>query len=97
MENHTVTIPEPVFERARLKAQEEERSVDQVVSDLLSRWLDGEIRLPARERSREELVALAREASGMWADRDPDLYLSASRAGLRERDEQLHDARLDAR
>jgi hypothetical protein len=31
----------------------------------------------------------------MWADRDPDAYLAASRTGLKERDKGLEDARLD--
>jgi hypothetical protein len=55
----------------------------------------GRSSLAKEERSREELVALARAAPGMWADRDPDAYLVASRAGLEERDKALEDARLD--
>jgi len=46
------------------------------------------IELASGERSREKLVALARSARGMWADRDPDNYLAASRIGLIERDEE---------
>jgi hypothetical protein len=34
MENATITIPELVFERAKTKAQKEDRAVDQLVSDL---------------------------------------------------------------
>ena len=86
MENATITIPEPVFERAKIKAQQEDRAVDQLVTDLLDRWVAGEIHLPAPGRSREELVALARTARGMWEDRDPDRYLAAGRADLAERD-----------
>ena len=96
MENATVSIPESIFERAKIKAQQEDRAVDQLVSDLLDRWVAGEIHLPAPRRSRDELVALARAARGMWADRDPDRYLAAGRAGLAERDEELDNARLDA-
>ena len=40
-------------------------------------------------------VALARAAHGMWADRDPDAYLAASRAGLREHDQELAHADMD--
>ena len=90
MENATITIPEPVFERARIKAQQEDRAVDQLVTDLLDRWVAGEIQLPAPGRSREELVALACAARGMWADRDPDRYLAAGRAGHAERDVELY-------
>jgi len=32
----------------------------------------------------------------MWADRDPDEYMAASRVGLKERDKELTNARLDA-
>jgi hypothetical protein len=93
---HTIKVPESIFQRARVKAQEEDVAVDQVVHDLLSRWIVGEIRLPAEKRSREDLIALARAARGMWADRHPDHYLTASRAGLSKRDEELEHARLDA-
>ena len=89
MERASFTIPEPVFQRAKTKAQQEDRTVDPLVSDLLDRWVAGEIHLPAPERSRVELVALARAARGMWADRDPDRYLAAGRAGLAERDVEL--------
>ena len=96
MENATITIPELVFERAKTKAQKEDRAVDQLVSDLLDRWVAGEIHLPTPGRSREELVALARAARGMWADRDPDRYPAAGRAGLAEREKEFGNARLDA-
>ena len=93
---HTIEVPESIFQRARIKAQKENVAVDQVVHDLLSGWIIGEIRLPTGRRSREDLIALARAARGMWADRHPDHYLSTSRADLSKRDEELKHARLDA-
>jgi hypothetical protein len=96
MHRTTINISESVFQRARIKALREEVTVSEVVRDLLARWVAGEIELSARDRARKKLVALAREARGMWADRDADAYLAASRAGLKERDEELAHARLDA-
>ena len=91
MEHATITIPDSVFQRAKTKAQKEDRTVDEPVSDLLDRWVTGEIRLPVSEGSRDELVNLARAAYGMWADRDPDAYLAAGRSGLAERDEKRNN------
>jgi hypothetical protein len=71
-------------------------TVSEVVRDLLARWVAGEIELGARERAREKLVSLAQDARGMWAGRDPDAYLAASRAGLKERDVEMSNARMDA-
>lgn len=93
---HKIQVPEAVFQRAKLKAERDGVVVDQVARDLLTRWVDGQIHLVAETRSREALAALARAARGMWADRDPDHYLAASRAGLSRRDEELRHARLDA-
>jgi hypothetical protein len=96
METATIAIPEPILQRARSKAQKENTEIEQVVYDLLTRWIDGEIGLDVAKHSRDELVALARAARGMWSDRDPDEYLAKSRAGLQERDEELEHARLAA-
>ena len=63
---------------------------------MLDRWVAGEITLDRGGRARDRHVALARAAQGMWAGRDPDAFLAASRAGLRERDEELANAHLDA-
>jgi len=95
MHRTTINVPDAVFHRARIKALRENVTVSEVLRDLLARWVAGEISIGSEERSREELVALARAARGMWADRDPDTYLAASRAGLEERDRDLEDARLD--
>jgi hypothetical protein len=95
MHRTTINVPDAVFHRARIKALRENVTVSEVLRDLLARWVAGEISIDSEERSREELVALARAARGMWADRDPDAYLAASRAGIEERDRNLEDARLD--
>jgi hypothetical protein len=96
MHRTTINISEPVFREARIKALREEVTVSEVVRDLLARWVAGEIELGARERAREKLVTLAQDARGMWADRDPDAFVVASRAGLKERDKELSNAHLDA-
>jgi len=95
MHRTTINVPESIFQRARIKALREDVAVSEVIRDLLARWVAGEIDLASKERSREKLVALARAARGMWADRDLDNYLAASRTGLKERDEELEHARLD--
>jgi hypothetical protein len=95
MHRTTINVPESIFRRARIKALREDVAVSEVIRDLLARWVAGEIELSARAHSREELVALARSAQGMWANRDPDDYLTASRTGLVGRDEELANARLD--
>lgn len=96
MHRTTINVSESVFQQARIKALREEVTVSEVVRDLLARWVAGEIDLSGWDRTRDELVTLARDARGMWADRDPDAYLAASRAGLKERDQELANARLDA-
>jgi len=95
MHRTTINIPDSILHRAKIKALKEDVTVSEVLRDLLARWVAGEIRLSSEEHSREELVTLARAARGMWADRDPDTYLATSRAGLKERDKELEDARLD--
>jgi len=95
MHRTTINISESVFRQARLKALRENVTVSEVMRDLLARWVSGEIEHSAGDRTREKLVALARDAQGMWADRDTDAYLAASRAGLDERDEELAHAHLD--
>ncbi len=89
MHRVTINIPESVFQQAEIKALREGVTVSAVVCDLLGRWVAGEIERSAEGRDRKELVALAREARGMWVDRDADACLDAGRAGLTERDEEL--------
>ncbi|MEJ2735454.1 MAG: hypothetical protein P8189_18125 [Anaerolineae bacterium] len=96
MHRTTINVSESVFQQARIKALREDVTVSEVVRDLLARWVAGELDLSAQNRSRDRLVARARDARGMWADRDPDAYLAASRARLKERDQELTNARLDA-
>jgi hypothetical protein len=89
MHRTTINVSESVFQQARIKALQENVTVSEVVSDLLARWVAGEIDTAAREGTRAKLTSLAHDAQGMWADRDPDAYLAASRAGLKERDREL--------
>ena len=96
MHRTTINVSESIFQQARIKALREDVTVSEVMRDLLARWVAGEIDLSGHDRTREKLAALARDAQGMWADRDPDAYLAASRAGLEVRDQELTDARLDA-
>lgn len=96
MHRTTINISESVFQQARIKALREDVTVSEVVRNLLARWVAGEIDLAASEGARDKLASLARDAQGMWADRAPDAYLAASRARLKERDQELASARLDA-
>jgi plasmid stability protein len=96
MHRTVINVPQETFQRARIKAVREGTNVSEVIRHLLARWVSGEVRLDTEESSREKLVALARAGRGMWADRDPDAYLTESRAGLETRDEELERARLDA-
>ena len=96
MHRTTINFSEQVLQQAKLKALRENVTVSEVLRELLARWVAGEIDLDAGKQSRERQVALARAAHGMWADRDADAFLDASRARLSERDEELAHARLDA-
>lgn len=96
MHRTTINFSERVFQQAKIKALREEVTVSEVIRELLARWVADEIDLDPGKQSRDRRVALAREAHGMWAARDPDAFLAASRARLSERDEELAHARLDA-
>jgi hypothetical protein len=96
MHRTTINVSEPVFQQAKMKALRKDVTVSEVIRELLARWVAGEIELDPGSRTRDRQIALARAAQGMWADRDPDAYLAASRAGLQERDEELAHAHLDA-
>jgi hypothetical protein len=96
MHRTTINISESVFQQARIKAIREQVTVSEVIRELLARWVAGEVQLESGAQTPDRLIALARSAGGMWADRDPDAYLAASRAGLKERDEALDHAQLDA-
>lgn len=95
MHRTTINVSESILQRAKIKALREETTVSEVIRELLARWVAGEIGLGPGDRARDRRVALARAARGMWADRDPDAYLAASRAGLREHDQELAHADMD--
>lgn len=88
MHRTTINLSEPVLEQAKIKARREEVTVSEVIRELLARWVADDIELGLGDPTRDRRVALARAARGMWADRDPDAYLAASRAGLSEHDEE---------
>jgi hypothetical protein len=92
-----IDLPPDLLERATAKARRENLSLEEVLRKLLARWVVDNPEPPVREPSRERLVRQARASRGMWGDRDPDEFLAASRSRLRERDEDLQNARLDAR
>jgi len=96
MHRTTISVSKRVLQEAKIKALREDVTVSEVVRELLARWVADEIDLQPGKRSRDRQVALARAAQGMWADRDPDAFLAASRTRLSERDEELAHARLDA-
>jgi Arc/MetJ-type ribon-helix-helix transcriptional regulator len=96
MHRTTINLSEPVFQQAKIKALREQVTVSEVIRELLARWVADEIDLDSGRQARDRQVALARAARGMWADRDPDAFLAASRAGLLEHDEELAHAHLDA-
>jgi Arc/MetJ-type ribon-helix-helix transcriptional regulator len=96
MHRTTINLSEPVFQQAKIKALREQVTVSEVIRELLARWVADEIDLDSGRQARDRQVALARAARGMWADRDPDAFLAASRAGLLEHDAELAHAHLDA-
>jgi hypothetical protein len=96
MHRTTINVSKLVFQQAKIKALHEGVTVSEVIRELLARWVTDEIELGPGDRARDRQVALARAARGMWADRDPDAFLAASRAGLLEHDKELAHARLDA-
>jgi hypothetical protein len=96
MPRTTINISEPAFQKAKMKAVREGVTISEVIRELLARWAVDEIDLDPGKEAGERQVALARAARGMWADRDPDAFLAASRAGLEDRDEELTHVRLDA-
>lgn len=96
MHRTTINFSEPVFQQAKIKALREQVTVSEVIRELLARWVADEIDLDPGRQARDRQVTLARAAHGMWADRDPDAFLAASRTGLQEHDEELAHARLDA-
>ena len=89
----TVRFPTNMLKEARIKAIDEGLSLSAVLRRLLRLWLRGKVALE-NERDSSQQVQLAREAFGMWSDRDPDEYLARSRAGLALRDQEVENARM---
>ena len=89
----TVRFPADMLKDARIKAINEGLSLSEVLRRLLRMWLRGRVVLDG-ERDSSQQVQLAREAFGMWKDRDPDEYLARSRAGLALRDQEVENARM---
>ncbi len=88
----TIRLPADVFREARIKAINEGLSLNEVLRRLVRLWLRGKVTLEDTQDSHK--IRLAREAFGMWGDRDPDEYLACSRAGLTLRDQEVEDARM---
>jgi len=95
MHRTTVTFPETLVRKAKLKATAEGVSLSEVLRKLLDRWIRGEIEMES-PGPRREIEDRALATFGIWRDRDPDEYLEHSRQGLSERDAELEDARVDS-
>jgi hypothetical protein len=89
----TIRLPADIFREARIKAINEGLSLNEVFRRLVRLWLRGKVTLEDTQDSSSK-IKLAREAFGMWSDRDPDEYLACSRAGLTLRDREVEDARM---
>ena len=50
MHRTTINLSEPIYRQARIKALREDVTVSEVVRDLLTRWVAGEIDLTDREK-----------------------------------------------
>ena len=96
MHRTSITFPEKLFQRAKLRATSEGRTLSDVLRSLLERWLEGDVSADQGE-SEEARKRAALESFGMWSDRSPDTFLEDSRSSLTRRDEELEDARVDTR
>ena len=96
MHRTSITFPEKLFRRAKLRAASEGRTLSDVIRSLLERWLEGDV-FAGREKSEEARKRAALKSFGMWSDRSPDTFLEDSRSSLTRRDEELEDARVDTR
>ncbi len=91
----TLRLPRELLREARVKAVREGLSLSEVIRRLLRLWLGGRVEVePFPLPQPDDRVRMAREAFGMWRDRDPDAYLRRSRTGLTTRDREIEDARL---
>jgi hypothetical protein len=96
MHRTSITFPEKLFRRAKLRAAAEGTTLSEVLRKLLESWTRGELSL-ATEEPENARKRTAMASFGIWRDLDPDVVLESSRRGLSERDEELTDARVDSR
>lgn len=96
METETaLRLPQSLLQQVRVKAVREGISLSEVTRRLLRSWLKGQVETkPVAHRRQQVAARLAREAFGMWSDRDPDEYLAHSRVRLAFRDQEVEDARM---
>lgn len=97
MQQTTITFPDDLHRRAERKAKAEGLSVPEVLQRLLTQWLSGGEDSNEQARAQQSTIERALSSRGMWSDRDPDEFLRQSRERLIDRDQELRDARLDAR
>ncbi|HSF14830.1 MAG TPA: hypothetical protein VLK65_04695 [Vicinamibacteria bacterium] len=96
MHRTSITFPEKLFRRAKLRAAAEGTTLSEVLRKLLDRWTRGELSI-APEEPEDVQRRKAMASFGIWGDLDPDVVLESSRRGLWKRDEELADARVDSR
>jgi hypothetical protein len=89
----TFRFPADMLREARIKAINEGLSLNEVLRRLLRLWLRNKVTFTAEEDTSNK-VRLARQAFGMWSDRDPDEYLARSRAGLARHDQEIENAKM---
>ena len=96
MHRTTINFPEEVFQQAKQKAEAEGTTISEVLRQLLTHWIRAEADVEESNDSSQAIVEKALSTYGMWQDRDPDQFLRDSRAQLKDRDQELNDARLDS-
>ncbi len=84
MHRTSITFPEKLFRRAKLRAVSEGRTLSDIVRSLLEHWLEGDVSADRGELE-EARKRAALESFGMWSDRSPDTFLEVSRSSLRIR------------
>lgn len=76
----TLIIADELFREAATRATSANLSLEEVVRELLERWVDGDEVLTRDGIARSAMVADTRRSFGIWRDRDPDAILRESRA-----------------
>lgn len=94
MRRTTLSVPDGLFRRAKVKAAAVRLPIPEVLRRLLDLWVAGEVMIEPKDHRSRNAVERARKTFGMWRDRDPDTFLEESRAGLKSRDREIEDARL---